>query len=112
MGYRLGYGLVLFPLQGNVGLCRESDFPNEMDNFKVVLHPEDSERVWAMVNMHLRDQVGYEVEYRLRTKSGEYRWFSGRGLAIRDPDGLALSYVRFYSRHPRPQTSGGSRPPP
>ena len=44
-------------------------------------------RVLAALDAHFRHRVPYDVEYRLRTKSGEYRWFSGRGSARWDAAG-------------------------
>lgn len=38
----------------------------------------------AEVQAHLSQQSRYDIEYRLLTKSGEYRWFHGRGQAIWD----------------------------
>ena len=55
--------------------------------FLDLMPAEDQERVDRALQAHLEDNVPYEVEYRLRTKSGEYRWFRGRGQALRDADG-------------------------
>ena len=40
---------------------------------------EDRERVTRAMEAHLKEGVPYDVEHRLRTKSGEYRWSRGRG---------------------------------
>ena len=48
---------------------------------------EDRERVARAMEAHLEEGVPYDVEHRLRTKSGEYRWFRGRGHALRTDDG-------------------------
>lgn len=70
-----------------LGYSTEEDFTNIQESWKSALHPEDESRVLDAVNTHLENQGAYDVEYRLRTRSGEYRWFNARGLAIRDPDG-------------------------
>jgi diguanylate cyclase (GGDEF)-like protein/PAS domain S-box-containing protein len=54
------------------------------------LHPEDLEHTIAQINAHLEDGTAYDVEYRLKTKSGAYRWFRARGRALRDSSGKAL----------------------
>ena len=54
------------------------------------LHPADRERVLSSLNDHLERGTPYDVEYRLRTGSGDYRWFSDRGQAIRDESGRAI----------------------
>ena len=53
------------------------------------MHPEDADTVWAAVESHLKDLVPYNIEYRMKTKSGEYRWFLARGQAIWDDNGNA-----------------------
>jgi diguanylate cyclase (GGDEF)-like protein len=39
---------------------------------------------------HRQHQLPYDVDYRLRTKSGEYRWFHARGQTVRGADGEPL----------------------
>jgi two-component system sensor histidine kinase/response regulator len=53
--------------------------------FVEMLQPEDRERVVAVERDHLRGGlVCYDVEHRLRTKDGSYRWFRTRGQGTRD----------------------------
>ena len=63
------------------------EFPATVDAFRSRLHPEDADKVWAAVESHLKKRVPYNIEYRLKTKSGEYRWFLARGQAIWDDQG-------------------------
>ncbi len=65
------------------------EFPETVDAFRSRLHPEDADAVWAAVESHLKERVPYNIEYRLKTKSGEYRWFLARGQAIWDDKGNA-----------------------
>jgi len=65
------------------------EFPETVDAFRSRLHPEDAGNVWAAVESHLKERVPYNIEYRLKTKSGEYRWFLARGQAIWDDKGNA-----------------------
>ncbi|MGB6011510.1 MAG: sigma 54-interacting transcriptional regulator, partial [Desulfobacterales bacterium] len=66
------------------------DFSDTIDSFRSLLHPEDADATWAALECHLKERVPYNVEYRLQTKSGEYRWFLARGQAIWDRKGLPL----------------------
>jgi PAS domain S-box-containing protein len=66
------------------------EFPGTMDSFRGRLHPEDAAAVWAAIERHLQERVPYNVEYRLRTKSGEYLWFLARGQAIWNTGGKAI----------------------
>ncbi|WP_321932195.1 PAS domain-containing protein [Paraburkholderia guartelaensis] len=45
-------------------------------------HPEDVELVKARLAAHLKGRHPYDVEYRVRTKSGEYRWIQSRAQAL------------------------------
>jgi PAS domain S-box-containing protein len=59
----------------------------DFNTFESHLHPDDRERIGAALEAHLKDRVLYDVEERLRTKSGEYRWFNARGQALWDEAG-------------------------
>jgi PAS domain S-box-containing protein len=63
------------------------------DTFESHLHPDDREHTRAAIEAHLKDRGLYDVEQRLRTKSGEYRWFSARGQALWDEAGNPLRMV-------------------
>jgi len=65
------------------------EFPETVDAFRSCLHPEDADAVWSSVERHLQERVPYHIEYRLKLKSGEYRWFMARGQAIWDGKGNA-----------------------
>ena len=54
------------------------------------LHPEDRERAIEALRRHLANEAHYDVEYRMRTRTGEYRWYRARGRVLRTPDGVPL----------------------
>lgn len=66
------------------------EFRGTIDFFRSRLHPEDAEAIWAAIERHLQERDPYKVEYRLRTKSGEYLWFLARGQAIWSTEGKAV----------------------
>ena len=73
-----------------LGYEGEHDFPNSSESFANILHPEDKERVLKEFAEKLSDPTnrhGFDMEYRLRLKNGEYRWFQGGGGALRDEHG-------------------------
>ena len=65
----------------------------DFDTFNSLLHPDDRERVGAAIEAHLKDRAAYDVEERLRTKSGQYRWFRARGQALWDEAGDPVRMV-------------------
>ena len=66
---------------------QDAEFPNVLSSWESHLHPEDRDRVIQAIVEHIERKKLYDIEYRLRTKSGEYRWFSARGQAIWDSQG-------------------------
>ncbi len=68
-------------------------FPRTLDGWAAALHPEDKERVSAAVDRQLKGTAPYAVEYRVRTKDGEWRWWSARGTALRDVWGKSYHWI-------------------
>jgi PAS domain S-box-containing protein len=58
-----------------------------------MLHPDDRERTWAAWRESLASGEPYEIEYRMRHHSGEYRWLLGRALPVRDAQGRIVRWV-------------------
>ena len=52
-----------------------------------MFHPDDQDRARAKWSQSLETGEPYEIEYRLRHHSGEYRWTLGRARAVRDATG-------------------------
>jgi PAS domain S-box-containing protein len=58
-----------------------------------MFHPDDQERARAVWRHSLETGEPYQIEYRLRHHSGEYRWTLGLALPIRDANG---EIVRWF----------------
>jgi PAS domain S-box-containing protein len=73
-----------------------SDRPTE---FEERVHPDDLERVKLALEKHFAGETpAYVCEYRLRTKSGAYKWVLGRGRAIeRAADGRPLRVIGTHA---------------
>ena len=67
----------------------DDEMQNTLDAWKSRLHPDDVTATLAAVDRHLKARDPFSVRYRLRCKSGEYRWFHARGQAIWDASGKA-----------------------
>ncbi|MBM0103754.1 PAS domain-containing protein [Steroidobacter sp. S1-65] len=59
----------------------------ERNFLKEFLHPEDSAAVAVATRVHFQERLPYDVEIRLRTRSGDYRWYRARATAERDAQG-------------------------
>ena len=67
-----------------LGFDKDQDLPENVSTWESRIHPDDRERTIYALNRHLEDDLPYDSEHRLLTKSGEYKWFRDRGIAIRD----------------------------
>ncbi len=61
--------------------------PDELDphvrTWKRAVHPDDWEKVSEVLNGHLSGRLPFfEAEYRMRTKSGEWKWVQARGKVV------------------------------
>ncbi len=52
-----------------------------------MLHPDDQTRAWNKWRHSLATGQPYRIEYRLRHRSGEYRWVLASAQTVRDDDG-------------------------
>lgn len=63
----------------------ETDIPNRISEFQKLIHKDDRKKVSKALNRHISGMDEYyNVEYRIRSKSGEYLWLQSRGKAIFD----------------------------
>jgi PAS domain S-box-containing protein len=66
----------------------DDELPNQFDEWRSRIHPDDVERVNEALNNHLNGQTEfYELEHRLLHKDGVYRWILARGASVRDGAG-------------------------
>ncbi|MEI8094558.1 MAG: PAS domain-containing protein [Spirochaetales bacterium] len=68
----------------------EGEVPPTSDGFEALVHPDDLPRVNAAQRDHLVDHQPYAIEFRMRHRSGDWRWFLSRGQAEWSPDGEPL----------------------
>jgi PAS domain S-box-containing protein len=68
----------------------DHEIENVFASLSCRLHPDDEQSLTAAVDAHLTKGAPYDVEYRLRTKAGHYRWFRSRGQAVWNDRGLAI----------------------
>jgi PAS domain S-box-containing protein len=57
-----------------------------------MFHPEDQKRAWAVWRHSLVTGEPYHIEYRLRHRSGQYRWVLGRAQPVRDEAGRIVRW--------------------
>lgn len=70
-----------------LGYDGEEPLPEKYNTWESRVHPDDKERVLESLRLHLEENAPYDCEHRLRTKTGEYKWFRDRGTALKDDTG-------------------------
>ena len=76
-----------------LGYSNTEDFPNVLGSWSLKLHPTEHDATFEAFSGFLADKTGqtpYDVKYRLKLKSGEYRWFKATGTVKRDEYGNPL----------------------
>jgi PAS domain S-box-containing protein len=74
----------------------EAEFSNVLVSWTSRIHPDDNGRVLQAFNSHMADcsrGTPFDVEFQLRMKNGEFRWFRTAGAAVGDGKGTP---VRFF----------------
>ena len=68
------------------------DFPNELASWADLLHPDEHDQILERLQAAISDKtntIKYNVEYRLRSKDGIYRWYRAIAEITRRQDGSA-----------------------
>jgi len=76
---------------------------NSLATFQGLMHPDDVERVFDHAKRYLSGELPvFEVEFRLRSKSGDWIWILGRATMVKDAQGkpyrLAGSHTDIRER--------------
>ena len=78
-----------------LGFESVEDFPDRFDSWLTRLHPDEKEYVMQEYQSTVDDYSSrktYDVEYRVRDKSGVYRWFRAAGRLSRREDGSPIAF--------------------
>ena len=82
-----------------LGYHGADDFPDVLESWSSLLHPDDRDIVLREFNETISDytsQKTYDVEYRLLTKNRGYRWYRAVGKPTRRPDGSPITYIGVF----------------
>ncbi|MEJ8305829.1 methyl-accepting chemotaxis protein [Saccharibacillus sacchari] len=76
-----------------LGYQSVEELPNVLDSWAARLHPEDAESAQQGLADYLNDYSGradLDMDYRLRHKDGQYRWYKASGATVRNEAGVPL----------------------
>nr|WP_267874061.1 PAS domain-containing protein [Massilia soli] len=63
------------------------------DAWNDVFHPDDQHHAWQRWRHSLATGDIYEIQYRLRHHTGQYRWVLGRALPVEDESGVIVRWM-------------------
>jgi PAS domain S-box-containing protein len=86
---------------GFVDYCNQQwyDFTGTLESsahgaaWLAMFHPDDQAYAWMLWSHCLATGELYEIQYRLRHHSGQYRWVLGRSLPVRDKGGKIIRWM-------------------
>lgn len=74
------------------------ELPATVDSLGKIIHPEDVERVFAAYGAAVANKnAKYDIDYRLLSKSGEYRMFHAAGECVRTPEGKPEFFIGTFT---------------
>ncbi|NEQ40878.1 MAG: PAS domain S-box protein [Okeania sp. SIO3I5] len=74
------------------------ELPPKVETWESLIHREDKPMVMETLNDHLKDDsIAYKFDYRVRTKSGAWKWIANYGKVItRDSQGKPLRMAGIH----------------
>lgn len=78
----------------------KTELPDDIQALGGLIHPDEVQDVFAAYAAAANDKSGrtrYDIDYRLLTKSGDYKWFHAAGECIRKYDGSPLVFIGTFT---------------
>ncbi len=82
-----------------IGYRDKNDFPDRLESWSDLLHPDDKEKTLNLFVQTLNDtsnKTKYDLEYRLKTKDRGYRWYRAAGNVKRNQAGQAIQFIGIF----------------
>lgn len=81
--WRLDTGEIYFSPRWYTMLGYEPDeFPQDFDTWRKLVYPDDLPEAEKRLTSHVESCEPFEAEFRMRTKSGGWKWILGRGKVV------------------------------
>lgn len=75
----------------------QGEGPYDLMQLDRAVHPDDRARQIEALHNHLNHGAPYDVKFRIRDRTGVYRWFRSRGRAIRNEEGKPVRMIGCFS---------------
>ncbi|WP_051249790.1 PAS domain-containing sensor histidine kinase [Maridesulfovibrio zosterae] len=67
---------------------KAKEFPSAYETWRKLVHPEDLHRAEYVIQQHIGIDEPFKIEFRMKTKSGEWLWVLARGKVVeKSPEG-------------------------
>lgn len=74
------------------------DLKGRIEEWEKMIHPDDKKRMNDAIEEHIAaDDPYYESTYRVKTKEGNYKWVLGRGMLLRNEEGIPLRMIGTHT---------------
>ncbi|MFC3095438.1 PAS domain S-box protein [Alteromonas sediminis] len=73
------------------------EFESTIENYQAMIHPDDRRIIQLAIEQAINDKKAYEIQYRVKTKSGKYSWFRDKGMPFHDESGALLEMAGSIS---------------
>ena len=84
-------------LKGIAGY-RDSEMPNDLKAYDMLLHPDDRAPVWQAYDDYLKRKTDtYECTFRIKHKDNSWRWIMSRGQALWNEDDVPYRMVGVHT---------------
>ncbi len=68
---------------------RDDELANTLETWRDHVYSDDADAAMAALQAHIEQGQPYDIQYRMRTKQGDYVWIRARGKSLRDETGRA-----------------------
>ncbi len=75
------------------------ELPDTLEALGALIHPDDRDAAFKAFGAAERDKSGknkYDIEYRIKAESGEYKWFHASGDCLRDTNGTPKVFIGTF----------------
>ena len=63
---------------------KQNEIPPTLEQFKLMIYPEDLKPVFDLLDICFVNHQKFSIDYRLKNKGGNYRWYSSSGFVKYD----------------------------
>ncbi len=77
-----------------------TELPDTLESLAAIIHPDDVNAAFSAYGAAEGDRTGrtkYDVDYRIKAKNGQYKWFHAAGECLRWSNGTPKEFIGTFS---------------